>query len=137
MTDCSFSSLSICTDLSFQECRKDFQASWQLPVSQGGLNISCKQLCWNEAAAWADTLTSCFQSHFSLNQPCQSQGEISHSPSLHLLHPRLHSFLYSTSCSSIKRRRWIQAPHCSGGGKLSPTKSPPQKMINHILQELF
>lgn len=146
MTDCSFPSLSICTDLSFQECRKAFQASWQLPVSQRGLNISCKQLCccerlraapleWGEA--WAEPLTWCIQSHFSLNQPCQSQGEISPSPSLHLLHPSLHSFFYSTSCSSIRRRRWMQAPDYSGGGKLSPTESLPRKMINHILQELF
>lgn len=57
----------------------------------------------------------------SLVKAWLSQGEISHSPSLHLLHLRVHSFLYSESCSSIKRRRWMQAPDYSGGGKLSPT----------------
>lgn len=73
----------------------------------------------------------------SLVKAWLSQGEISHSPSLHLLHPRVHSSSYSELCSSIKRRRWMRAPDYSGGRKLSPTQSLPQRMLNQILQELF
>lgn len=77
MTGCSFSNLIICTDLSFQRCRKAFQAAPCQPerikhLLLTALPESQSSPSRNEAAAWAEPLTSFFQSHFSLNQPCQS-----------------------------------------------------------------
>lgn len=82
MTGFSFSNLSICTDLSFQRCRKAFPSVLAAPCKPERIkHLLLTALLLpepqsspsrGEAAAWAEPLTSCFQSHFSLNQPCQS-----------------------------------------------------------------
>lgn len=104
----------------------------------------------HEVAAWSEPLTPRFQNRFSFNQACQRRlalpgrylsfghchPQLPHSPSLHLLHPRVHPFSYSELCSSIKRIRWVQAPDYTAGRKLSPTKSLPQRTIYQILQKL-
>ena len=105
----------------------------------------------NEVAAWSEPLIPYFQNDFSFNQACQRRlalpgrylsfghchPQFPHSPSLHLLHPRAHPFLFSELCSSIKKIRWIQAPDYTVGRKLiSPTKSLPQRTIHRILRKL-